>query len=181
MSTPSPLDEDLAPERLTETLRASGGLDGGHVVEVTVETSRTTLISTIQRLRLRYAAGSGPATLIRKRPRGDIDATLGALLHRECGFYTTVAPATPPGSLVRCYGITGAEDGPRSLLLEDLTDSHTIVSEWPLPPGFEQCERIMDAYAGFHAHWKGSSTISAIGSHRNAADSTSGCWRRGPG
>ena len=57
MSTPSPLDEDLAHERLTETLRASGGLDGGLVVEVTVETSRTTLISTIQRLRLRYAAG----------------------------------------------------------------------------------------------------------------------------
>jgi len=45
MSTPSPLDEDLTPERLTETLRASGGLDGGHVVGVAVESSRTTLVS----------------------------------------------------------------------------------------------------------------------------------------
>ena len=59
MSTPSPLDEGLTPERLTETLRASGGLDGGHVVEVVVEMSRTTLVSTIQRLRLRYDGGDG--------------------------------------------------------------------------------------------------------------------------
>ncbi|HTO11720.1 MAG TPA: aminoglycoside phosphotransferase [Candidatus Binatia bacterium] len=153
MSTPSPLDEGLAPERLTETLRASGGLDGGRVAEVTVETSRTTLLSTIQRLRLRYDDAAGPATLIRKQPRGDIDATLRGLLAREFGFYTIVAPATPPGGLVRCYGVLGAEDGPRSLLLEDLTDSHTIVSEWPLPPALEQCERIMDTYATFHAHW----------------------------
>jgi len=124
MSTPSPLDEDLAPERLTETLRRSGGLDGGRVAEITVETSRTTLISTIQRLRLRYEAGAGPATLIRKQPRGDIDATLRGLVACEFGFYTIVAPATPPGGLMRCYGILGVEDGPRSLLLEDLTDSH---------------------------------------------------------
>jgi hypothetical protein len=153
MSTPSPLDEDLAPERLTETLRRSGGLDGGRVAEITLETSRTTVLSTIQRLRLRYETGAGPATLIRKQPRGDLDATLRGLVAREIGFYTLVAPATPPGGLVRCYGIVGAEDGPRSLLLEDLTDSHTIVSEWPLPPTLEQCERIVDTYARFHAHW----------------------------
>jgi hypothetical protein len=46
MSTPSPLDEGLSPERFTETLRASGALDGGRVAEVAVETSRTTLVST---------------------------------------------------------------------------------------------------------------------------------------
>jgi len=153
MSTPSPLDEGLTPERLTETLRASGGLDGGRVAEVTVETSRTTILSTIERLRLRYDGGAGPATLIRKQPRGDVDITLRALLAREVSFYAKVAPATPLGCLVRCYGITDVEGGPRSLLLEDLTDSHTIVSQWPVPPTLEQCERIMDAYAVFHAQW----------------------------
>ena len=153
MSTPSPLDEDLAPERLTETLRRSGGLDGGRVAGVTVETSRTTLLSTVERLRLRYEGGGGPATLILKQPRGDIDEVLRGLLARELGFYATVAPATPPAVLVRCYGITGAEGGPRSLLLEDLTDTHTIVTAWPMAPTLEQCERIMDTYAGFHAQW----------------------------
>jgi thiamine kinase-like enzyme len=153
MSTPSPPDDDLTAERLTEALHRSGDLDGGRVVEVAVETSRTTLVSTIQRLRVRYDAGAGPATLIRKRPRGDIDTTLRAILANEITFYATVAPLTPPGSLPRCYGIGGADGGPRWLLLEDLTDSHTIVSEWPLPPTLEQCERIMDTYAALHGQW----------------------------
>src|SRR5438128_12242484 len=90
MSTPSPLDEGLTPERLTEVLRGSGALDGGRVVEVAVETSRTTLISTIDRLRLRYAGGGGPATLIRKEPRQDIAPDLASLLGREVAFYTQV-------------------------------------------------------------------------------------------
>ena len=153
MSTPSPLDEGLTPERLTEAMRGAGALDGARVAEVVVESARTTLISTIERLRLRYAGGDGPATLIRKQPRGDIDPTLRAILGREVAFYAKVAPATPPGRLPRCYGIAGAEGGPRSLLLEDLTDSHTIVGEWPLPPTLEQCDRIMDTYAAFHAQW----------------------------
>lgn len=152
MSTPSPLDEELAPERLTETLRRSGGLDGGRVAEVTVETARTTLVSTIERLRLRYDGAAGPATLIRKTPRGDIEESLRAILAKEIAFYITVAPVTPPGQLLSCYGVAGEEES-RSLLLEDLTDSHTTVGEWPLPPTLEQCERSMDAYAVFHAHW----------------------------
>jgi len=153
MSTPSPLDDGLTPERLTETLRSSGGLDGGQVAEVTVETSRTTILSTIERLRLRYDGGDGPTTLIRKQPRGDIDTTLRAILGKEIVFYAKVAPLTPPGHLPRCYGIIDAVGGARSLLLEDLTDTHTIVGEWPIPPPLEQCERIMEAYAAFHAQW----------------------------
>lgn len=108
MSTPSPLDEGLTPERLTETLRSGGALDGGRVAEAVVETSRTTLVSTIQRVRLRYAGGAGPASLIRKQPRGDIDETLRAILGREVVFYAQVVPATPPGHVPRCYGIGGA-------------------------------------------------------------------------
>ena len=153
MSTPSPLDDALTPERLTETLRRSGGLDGGRVAEVTVETSRTTILSTIERLRLRYEGGDGPATLIRKQPGGDADGTLRTLLAREVSFYEKVAPVMPPGGLARCYGISGADGGPRALLLEDLSETHTIVTQWPVPPTLEQCERIMDTYAALHAHW----------------------------
>ena len=119
---------------------------------IDVESSRATLVSTIQRLRLRYADGQGPATLIRKKPRGDLDATLCPIVGKEIVFYASVVPSTP-GGLPRCYGIDGVHGGPRGLLLEDLTDSHMIVSEWPLPPTLEQCERLMDAYAAFHACW----------------------------
>jgi len=83
MSTPSPLDEGLTPERLTEVLRAGGALDGGRVVEVAVETSRKTLISVIDRLRLRYDGGDGPATLIRKELRQDIAPDLASILGRD--------------------------------------------------------------------------------------------------
>jgi ecdysteroid kinase len=153
MSTPSPPDDGLTPERLTEALRSTGALDGGHVVEAAVETSRTTLVSTIERLRLRYAGGEGPATLIRKVPRGDLDATLRVLLANETSFYAKVVPLMPPDGVPRCYGIGGADGRSRWLLLEDLTDTHVIISEWPLPPTLEQCERIMDTYATFHARW----------------------------
>jgi hypothetical protein len=120
MSTPSPLDEGLSAKRLTEALRGSGGLGDGRVVDVTVETSRTTLVSIIQRLRLRYAGGDGPATLIRKWPREDLDASLRAILGNEITFYANVAPVTPAGCLPRCYGVDVADGGQRSLLLEDL-------------------------------------------------------------
>jgi hypothetical protein len=147
------IDDEVTPERLTEALRRSGALGDGRVIEVAVETSRTTLVSTIQRLRLRYDGGDGPARLIRKEPRADIDPTLRAILANEVAFYGKVAPLTSAGRVPRCDGIGGPENGSRWLLLEDLTDSHTIVSEWPVPPTLEQCERIMDTYAAFHAQW----------------------------
>jgi len=150
---PGSVDDDVTAERLTEVLRRGGGLDTGRVVEVGVDTSRTTLVSTIERLRLRYAGGEGPATLIRKRPRHDIAPDLADILRNEVAFYARVAPAMPAGRLPRCYGIGGAEEGPRYVLLEDLTDSHAIVSEWPVPPTLEQCERIMETYAAFHGQW----------------------------
>ena len=153
MSTPSPPDEDLAPDRLTATLRAGGGLAAGRVVEVSVESSRTTILSTVQRLRLRYDGGAGPATVIRKVPRHDVAPDLAGSLRKEIDFYAQVDPAGRPGIPPRCYGIGGQEPGPRSLLLEDLTDSHVSVGEWPVPPTTEQCERIMDVYATWHAHW----------------------------
>jgi hypothetical protein len=39
------------------------------------------------------------------------------------------------------------------LLLEDLTDSHFIATEWPLPPAAAYCEQIVQALARIHAAW----------------------------
>ena len=97
MSTPSPLDEELAPERLTAALRAGGALDDGRVVDVSVESSRTTLLSTVLRLRLRYEGGAGPDRLFRKIPRHDLAPDLASELRKEIDFYTTVAASAPPG------------------------------------------------------------------------------------
>jgi hypothetical protein len=72
-----PLSENLAPEYLTAALRRAGALRAGRVIEVTVETSRPTIVSTIVRLRVRYAGDdSGPAHVLLKTPRHDVPAEL---------------------------------------------------------------------------------------------------------
>jgi thiamine kinase-like enzyme len=55
------------------------------------------------------------------------------------------------------------------LLLEDLTDSHFIATQWPLPPTLEQCESIVQAQARFHAaSWDNPRLGTSIGNWRNA-------------
>jgi hypothetical protein len=73
---------------------------------------------------------------------------------REVAFYTDVAPATPVGLLPRCFDASWEKaTGAWHLLLEDLTDSHIIGTQWPLPPSAAQCERIVRARARFQAAW----------------------------
>ena len=60
----------------------------------------------------------------------------------------------PPGIVPHCYD--AARDRSTNafhLLLEDLGETHALVTEWPLPPTLEQCERIVDLYARLHAAW----------------------------
>jgi thiamine kinase-like enzyme len=55
------------------------------------------------------------------------------------------------------------------LLLEDLTDSHFIATEWPLPPTIEQYESIVTALARIHAAWWDNPLLGAsVGSWRDA-------------
>jgi hypothetical protein len=39
------------------------------------------------------------------------------------------------------------------LLLEDLTETHYIATTWPLPPTMEQCAKMVERRARFHAAW----------------------------
>ncbi len=73
MTTTPPPRACPTPEHLTEVLRRAGDLRAGGVAEVAAETSRTTLVSTITRLRLTYAdaEGGGPAHVLLKTPRED--------------------------------------------------------------------------------------------------------------
>ncbi len=73
---------------------------------------------------------------------------------QEAAFYAQVAAATPSGLLPRCFEAEwNAETNHSRLLLEDLSDTHRIVTTWPLPPTFGECEAILRAWARFHAHW----------------------------
>jgi thiamine kinase-like enzyme len=149
------IPDAASPEHLTDVLHRAGVLSAGRVASVTVEMSRQTLISAVMRLRLEVdgQAGAAPFRVFFKTRRVDGPVRAEGVGRAEVDFYSRVAPLTPAGLLPRCFEAVAGAEGRWYLLLEDLGDSHDIVSEWPLPPTVEQCDRIIGAHARFHAFW----------------------------
>jgi aminoglycoside phosphotransferase (APT) family kinase protein len=141
-------------EHITEALRRSGVLGKSWVRDVRVESSRSTLLSRIIRLRLSYeGATDAPKSLILKTGLPARASEVAHSGHREVEFYTQ-AGATSAGVVPRCFEASCDQDMKDwHLLLEDLTDSHVIGTTWPLPPTAEQCESIISALARLHAGW----------------------------
>jgi hypothetical protein len=145
----------LEPGQLTALLHTAGVLPEGRVDSVRSVHSFPTVLSHFHRLKLEYEGTSGaPRHLYLK---SGLPGGPGAAMdsgRREVAFYSTVAPATPPGLLPRCFDAQAAPDGGTwSLLLEDLTDTHFIASQWPLPPTVAQTEVIIRCRARFQAAW----------------------------
>lgn len=151
-----PADACLDPEYLTDVLRRSGLVGDASVRRVVVESSKPTILSRIDRLRLEYDGpdNAGPGSLILKTalPGGIGEAWNSG--RQEVAFYQQIAPATTPGLVPRCFDAKwDSETRAWHLLLEDLTDTHVSPTVWPLPPTLEQCQRILTARARFHAEW----------------------------
>jgi|SRR5882757_1816828 hypothetical protein len=153
--TQKPLSKAASPEYLTEALGKS--FAEVRVCDVVVESSHSTILSEITRLRLTYdgEASGAPHTIILKTGRPD---RLGAANwdpgRQEVAFYNEVAAAKPGQQLLRCFDAAwDADTRAWHLLLEDLTDTHFVATIWPLPPTLEQCEDIVRARARFHAAW----------------------------
>ncbi len=149
--------EKFSPDYLTERLRASGALPSGRATAVHAGERRTTILSTIVPLRVEYssdAPAEAPTRLLVKATQSGLDAGLRSVGEREVAFYRQAAPLMPDGPLPRCYDAELSADGAH-LLLEDLSETHTIITTWPLPPSDEACERIIDTWATFHAFWWG--------------------------
>ena len=147
--------EKFSPDFLTERLRVSGALPCGRVLAVDAGEHPPTLLSTAVPLRVGYssdAPSAAPTSLFLKTTRGGLDPGLRSIGEREVAFYRYAAPLMPDGPLLRCYD-TEFADGYFHLLLEDLSETHALVTPWPLPPSDEACERIIDTWAGFHAFW----------------------------
>jgi len=145
----------INPEHLTGVLRRSGVLGEGRVCDVAVESSRATILSQIIRLRLSYQGVSkAPKYVILKTALSErADATWNAG-HHEVEFYTQVAPGMSARFVPGCFEAHCDPDTKAwHLVLEDLSESHFIATEWPLPPMMEQCERIVHARARFQALW----------------------------
>ena len=154
--TPPQLPAVVEPAQLTAALRRGGVLDAGAVREVKVLHERDTIPSHIVRLGLRYVGESAgaPQSLILKTAHSAFAETLANGGRREVAFYTKLAPQMPPGLVPRCFdGHFDEESQTWHLLLEDLTDSHEIATQWPLPPSRAQAMAIVTTLARMHAAW----------------------------
>jgi hypothetical protein len=150
------LPDAIQAERLTAALRASGALGEAQVSEVAIESSRDTILSRIIRLRLTYAgpAGDAPRSLILKTAHPDRrDDAINAGRH-EVAFYQQIAPLMAAGIVPHCFEASrDSETRAWHLLLEDLSDTHAVATQWPLPPTRRQCGAIIRAHARLHASW----------------------------
>lgn len=147
--------EKFSADFLTERLRASGVLPRGRVLAVDAGESRPTIVSTAAPLRVEYssdAPAEAPTRVFLKATRGGLDPGLRSVGEREVAFYRYAAPLMPDGPVPRCYDAEFI-DGNFHLLLEDLSETHALITAWPLPPSDEACERIIDTWASFHAFW----------------------------
>jgi thiamine kinase-like enzyme len=143
-------------ENITEALRRSGALSHGRVCKVTVTSSFPKMRSHSRQLRLDYEGPTedAPRALILKMGHLDGAGRSSYANRHEIAFYRDVAPALPDRLVPRCFEAVDATDTSAwHLLLEDLTDSHFIATEWPLPPTFAQYDGIVQAQARFHAVW----------------------------
>jgi Ecdysteroid kinase-like family len=141
---------------LTEVLRGCGALGAARIGDVAVVNSIVKQRSHTRRLRLSYGgpAGTAPESLILKMGHLDSAGLPAYANRREIAFYRDIAPSLPVGVVPRCFeAAESTGNTPWHLLLEDLTDTHFVATEHPLPPSQAQCESIMVAWAKFHAAW----------------------------
>jgi thiamine kinase-like enzyme len=157
---------------LTEVLRRSGVLSHGQVCNVTVASSFPKMRSHTRQVRLDYEGSTkdAPRSLILKMGHLDGAGRSSYANRREIAFYRDVAPALPDRLVPHCFeAVDATETNPWHLLLEDLTDSHFIATEWPLPPTIAQYDNIVQAQARFHAAWWDDPRLGAsVGSWRTA-------------
>ena len=107
----------------------------------------------MRRLVVRYSdPTAAPTHIFLKTTRLGLSPALRDIGQREVAYYRDVARYLPGGLVPRCYSAVWDDDTSRfSLLLEDLTATHAMISEWPVPPTDEQCRRIVQVYSRLHA------------------------------
>ena len=149
-----PLPRAAEARNITAALRRSGVLGDGWVRDVVLGTSFAKQRSLTLRLLLTYdgPAADGPRSLILKMGQPDSAGRWPYANQREIAFYRDIVATLPERITPRCFEATGTtEASPWYLLLEDLTDSHVIATEHPLPPTPMQCDLLVRTWARLHA------------------------------
>jgi hypothetical protein len=146
----------ISAASLNAILERAGVLGDLHVQDVTIISDRPTLVSRIIRLRLTYngPANALPGSLIVKTGLPEQRGTEWSIGRQEVAFYSDVAPSLPAGLVPRCFEAHYADaTTPWHLVLEDLTETHALATEWPLPPSEAQCRTLVGSLGRLHAAW----------------------------
>jgi len=146
----------ISAAHLNAILERTGVLGDPHVQDVTIISDRPTLLSRIIRVRLTYDSLTNalPGSLVVKTGHPDHQGSEWLNGRREVAFYSDVAPSLPTGLVPRCFEAHLADaTTPWHLVLEDLTETHALATEWPLPPSEAQCRTIVGSLARLHAAW----------------------------
>lgn len=140
--------DQLTPARLTGLLRRLGLLQTGKAVEVRVRSSSQTPWSEITHLEVVYspaAPASAPRLLFLKTGKGGAG---------EIAFYRLAGGRLAGLPVPPCYEAVYAQKADRShLLLKDLSETHSLVAPWPLPPLLPQGQAVVRSLAHLHAGW----------------------------
>lgn len=153
--------DQVTPTWLGGTLRRSGVLPRGRVVDVLAQPNAA-FNSATWHLRVAYsedAPAGAPARLILKL--NGVGAMAMRDGEREVAFYRLVAPAaTSLPMLLHPYdAVYDPQGGKSHLLLADLSETHVTPTDrarvlaLDAVPTDPQLDGIVDAIAGFHAHW----------------------------
>ena len=128
----------------------------GRVCNVNVEHSYPTVVSHVLRLCLTYEPdeSAAPRSVIFKTGLPGRTSDLHTAGRQEVAFYGQIAPLMSARLVPRCFDAAWHEDTKAwHLVLEDLSESHTAPTAWPLPPTMAQCEAILGALARFNGAW----------------------------
>ena len=148
----------ITVEWLARTLRDTGAIGDAVIESVTVEAIGDLggVNGETYRIRIEYAHGDGPRTLVAKfpsdRPGARGVAAFQRWHEREVSFYTTLA-ATSPIRIPRCYAASIDPTGDYVLLLEDLRPR--AQGDQIAGCTVEQARVAIEAAARLHARWWG--------------------------
>ena len=151
-----PLLRLISAAHLNTMLEREGVLGDVHVRDVIITSDRSRLMSRVIRLRPTYdgLANALPSSLIVKTGLPEQRGSEWSNGRQEVAFYTEVAPFLPAKLVPRCFEAHHADaTTPWYLVLEDLTDTHVLATEWPLPPSEVQGRIIVGSLAKLHAAW----------------------------
>lgn len=147
--------EEVTPDWLTDVLRRQEALAGIRVTKVRVDEAKQSFMASIAKLRIGYDGDppvGSPTRLFLKTSRPPDQPASSASGRGEIAFYRTGAPAMADPPVPRCYDAAFEDATQRfHLLLEDLSESHRELSDYPLPPTIVESEGIVTAFARVHA------------------------------